>query len=168
MDPALFDWLLELCGPSLTREDTNLRNSIAVDKRLGIILHWLGHGFAGRQLANLYDIGASTVNAILHNGVAVLRKKLVTAAIQFPRGEVLKRDIAEFCQLFGLQQCAGLLDGTFRGSKSLLNGVITTGATSLILQLLCLQLSMHEENTHLSMLGEPEILGMSVHTTIRT
>ena len=74
-----------------------MRISIAPAKRLAIILYWLGNGFAERQLANLYHIGASTVNAILH-GIAVLRKKLVSAAIHFPQGETLKRDIAEFRQ----------------------------------------------------------------------
>lgn len=113
VDCVLFDWLLELCGPRLTHENTNMRSSIPPEKRLGIILHWLGHGFAERQLANLYHIGPSTVNVILHHGIAMLFEKLVSASIRFPQGEILKRDIAEFRQLYGLQQCARSLDRTF-------------------------------------------------------
>ena len=65
VDPALFDWLLELCEPCLTREDTNMRNNIAMDKRLGIVLHWLGHGFAERQL-NCQSISYWCFNSKCH------------------------------------------------------------------------------------------------------
>lgn len=117
VDFHLFNWLLDLCRDSLAKEDTLLRLSIPPGKRLAIVLHWLGQGSSERQLANIYQIGATTVHEIVHQGVSVLLQKLVPLAITFPRGEYLRRDMEEFQVASGLRCCAGALDGTFMRIK---------------------------------------------------
>ena len=53
---VVFSWLLQPCRARLEFETTNMRCSVSPEKRLAILLHWLGHGFAERQLATLYRV----------------------------------------------------------------------------------------------------------------
>ena len=61
----------------------------------------------------MYAIGRSTVVAIVHEGIAILQKKLVPEAILFPTGRELDQVLMDFAALCGLPCCGGALDGTF-------------------------------------------------------
>ena len=69
---VVFSWLLHVCLVRLEFETTNMRCSISPEKRLAILLHSLGHGFAGRQLATSYRMGPAIVKGMLHSGVEAL------------------------------------------------------------------------------------------------
>ena len=91
-----FAWLLTLCTQDLEYVSTRLRELIPPPKQLAILLHWLAHGFAERQLANLYHVGPSTVNSIIHTTLAVLLRDLVPLAIRFPQGDALRKTMQDF------------------------------------------------------------------------
>ena len=110
---VVFSWLLQLCRARLEFETTNMRCSVSPEKRLAILLHWLGHGFAERQLATLYRVGPATVNGILHSGVEAVMTCLVPISIRFPVGQALHDQMLEFEEVSGLPLCAGAVDGTF-------------------------------------------------------
>ena len=105
--------MLQPCRARLEFETTNMRCSISPEKRLAILLHWLGQGFAERQLATLYRVGPATVNGILHSGVEAVMTCLVPISIRFPVGQVLHDQMLEFEEVSGLPLCAGAVDGTF-------------------------------------------------------
>ena len=109
---GMFAWLLTLCTQDLEFVSTRLREPIPPPKRLAILLHWLAHGFAERQLANLYHVGPSTVNSIIHTTLAVLLRDLVPLAIRFPQGDALRKTMQDFQRISGLPLRAGAIDGT--------------------------------------------------------
>ena len=49
-----------------------------------------------------YAIGKSTLAAIVHDGIIILRDKLVTEAIRFPTGPQLDQVMIDFEALCGL------------------------------------------------------------------
>ena len=73
------------------------------------MLHWLAQASSFAQLAALYAIGKSTVVAVVHQGVDVLRAKFVPEAIRFPTGSELDQVMVDFEALCGLPCCGGAL-----------------------------------------------------------
>ena len=53
----------------------------------------------------------------MHQGIAILRERLVHDAIKFPTGPELEQVIVDFKSLCGLPSCGGALDGTFMPIK---------------------------------------------------
>ena len=104
-------------GKYLEKETTHLRQALPQAKRLAIVLHWLAQASSFAQIAALYAIGKSTVVAVVHQGIDVLRVKLVPEAICFPTGSELEQVLVDFEALCGLPCCGGALDGTFMPIK---------------------------------------------------
>ena len=63
---------------------------------MAIVLHWLAQASSYSELAAMYAIGKSTVAAIVHDGITILRDKLVTEAIHFPTGPELDWVMVKF------------------------------------------------------------------------
>lgn len=113
MSKDTFWYLSQTYGKYLEKETTHLRLALPHAKRLAIVLHWLAQASSFAQLAALYAIGKSTVVAVVHQGVDVLRAKFVPEAIRFPTGSELDQVMVDFEALCGLPCCGGALDGTF-------------------------------------------------------
>jgi hypothetical protein len=90
---------------------------LSPEKRLAIVLHWLGQGSSYSELAALYAVGQSTVVSIVHNLNDELRQRLIPEAIHFPTGQELQQVMVDFEDLCGVSMCAGALYGTFMGIK---------------------------------------------------
>ena len=86
-------------------------------QRLAVVLHWLAQASSFSELAALYAIGKSTVVAVVHQGIAILRERLVHDAILFPTGAELEQVMLDFESLCGLPCCGGAIDGTFMPIK---------------------------------------------------
>ena len=65
----------------------------------------------------MYAARKSTVVAIAHEGIAILRERLVPEVILFPIGRELNQVMVDFEALCGLPCCGGALDGTFMPIK---------------------------------------------------
>ena len=65
----------------------------------------------------MYAARKSTVVAIAHEGIAILRERLVPEVILFPIGRELNQVMVDFEALCGLPCCGGTLDGTFMPIK---------------------------------------------------
>ena len=90
MSKDTFWYLSQMYGKYLEKETTHLRRALPQAKRLAIVLHWLAQASSFAQIAALYAIGKSTVVAVVHQGIDVLRVKLVPEAIRFPTGSELE------------------------------------------------------------------------------
>ena len=117
MSKDTFWYLSQMYGKYLEKETTHLRRALPQAKRLAIVLHWLAQASSFAQIAALYAIGKSTVVAVVHQGIDVLRVKLVPEAIRFPTGSELEQVLVDFEALCGLPCCGGALDGTFMPIK---------------------------------------------------
>ena len=84
MSKDTFWYLSQMYGKYLEKETTHLRQALPQAKRLAIVLHWLAQASRFAQIAALYAIGKSTVVAVVHQSIDVLRVKLVPEAIRFP------------------------------------------------------------------------------------
>lgn len=59
-----FDFLVSLLS-SLSKQDTNFRRSIPLDKRVAIALYSLGSSCEYRTIANIFSVGRTTVGEIV-------------------------------------------------------------------------------------------------------
>ena len=64
MNKQSFDHLLSLVAPSITKQDTRLRDSIEPGLKLAVTLHHLAEGASHKSIAAHYRLGRSTVSEI--------------------------------------------------------------------------------------------------------
>ena len=117
MSKDTFWYLCQTYGKYFEKATTQLRRPLVPAKRVAIVLHWLAQASSFSELAALYAIGKSTVATIVHEGVTILRERLVPEVILFPTGQELDRVMVDFEALCGLPCCSGALDGTFMAMK---------------------------------------------------
>ena len=117
MSKDTFWYLCQTYGKYFKKTTTQLRRPLVPTKRIAIVLHWLAQASSFSELAALYAIGKSTVATIVHEGVTILRERLVPEVILFPTGQELDQVMVDFEALCGLPCCAGALDGTFMAMK---------------------------------------------------
>ena len=91
-----FWYLCQTYGKYFKKQTTHLRRPLPPPKRLAIVLHWLAQANSYSELAAMYAIGKSTVVAIAHEGIAILRERLVPETILFPTGRELDQVMVDF------------------------------------------------------------------------
>ena len=101
---------------------------MSAEKRLAILLYWLAHSNTQNELADVFNVGQSTIHNIVHSGVNALVGHLAKKAIKFPQGAELERVMKDFKRLCKLPMCAGAIDGTFMKLSSRAYGAIRSGA----------------------------------------
>ena len=117
MSKDTFWYLSHRFAAYFEKQNTQLRRALPPPKRLAVVLHWLAQASSFSELAALYGIGKSTVVALVHQGIAILRERLFHDAIKFPTGPELEQVIVDFESLCGLPCCGSALDGTFMPIK---------------------------------------------------
>ena len=75
---------LALLQDDIIREDKHMRASVPPGKRLAVILHFLAKGNTYMDTADMFGLGTSTVNYILHETVGVLNHHFFAREIRFP------------------------------------------------------------------------------------
>ena len=113
MSKDTFWYLCQTYGKYFEKATTQLRRPFVPVKRIAIVLHWLTQASSFSELTALYAIGKLTVASIVHEGVTILRERLVPEVILFPTGQELDRVMVDCVALFGLPCCDGALDGLF-------------------------------------------------------
>lgn len=67
MTPVVFQYLLNMVGPRIRRQDTQMRKAIDPETRLCVTLHFLACGLNLRNLAYIYGLGRKTVSDIIYD-----------------------------------------------------------------------------------------------------
>ena len=76
MNKQSFDHLLSLVAPSITKQDTRLRDSIEPGLKLAVTLHHLAEGASHKSIAAHYRLGRSTVSEIIYDTCQALYEVL--------------------------------------------------------------------------------------------
>ena len=107
-----FQFICDLVGPHLVRQDTNMRRAIPVEKRVAVALWRLATGNSYRTTGLVFGVGRCTALKLKDEFCLAL---LMTAKdfIKFPRGEVeTRRAIEAFQELSCFPQVVGAIDGS--------------------------------------------------------
>ena len=113
-----FDYICQMLGPDLTRQNTRFRRAIPLTKRVGIALWRLGTGNSYRTTGITFGQGKSTVIKICENFMeALIRHK--NEFIHFPTDA---RDVAQAIRkmetVAGLPNAVGAIDGSHVSIKA--------------------------------------------------
>ena len=113
-----FDYICQLVGPELSRQNTRLRRAIPLAKRVGMALRRLGTGNSYRTTEITFGQGRSTVIKICENFMeALIRRK--NEFIRFPEDT---RDVAHAMRkmenVAGLPNVVGAIDGSHISIKA--------------------------------------------------
>ena len=112
MSRVLFNYLCSELRENIEKQDTRLRCSVSVDKRVAITLWRLATNSDYRSIGHMFGIAKGTVCVILHEVCNAIVQVLMKKYIKFPSGEQLKETIDGFERYHSFPQCAGAIDGT--------------------------------------------------------
>uniref|UniRef100_A0A8C5MYM5 DDE Tnp4 domain-containing protein n=1 Tax=Leptobrachium leishanense TaxID=445787 RepID=A0A8C5MYM5_9ANUR len=106
-----FDELLDLISPTLQRQDTFMRESIAPVERLLITLRYLGTGQSLVSLHYAFMIGQSTASNIIRETCCALWDILHDVVMKKPNKEEWMAIADVFAKTCNFPNCLGALDG---------------------------------------------------------
>ncbi|CAF2774815.1 unnamed protein product [Rotaria sp. Silwood2] len=110
---STFDDLVRIVGPHISKQDTNYRAAIPVQKRIACALYILGSTCELRTVSNLLGIGINTAGVLLHEFCDVMIDLFLHKLIKFPTTDVeIRETIQGFFTKFDYPSCLGSLDGT--------------------------------------------------------
>ncbi|CAF2893685.1 unnamed protein product [Rotaria sp. Silwood2] len=110
---SMFKTLFDQVDQYLKKQDTKLRFSIPVEKRLACALYSLGSTSELRTVAHLFGIGKSTVAKILHEFCNVVVQLFFNRLIKFPvTVQEIQQRADNFLNKYGYPMCIGSVDGT--------------------------------------------------------
>lgn len=97
MNPATFNYLLEIIRLRITRRDTHMRKSIDPETRLCITLHHLTAGINFRNLAYIYAVGRKTVSDIVYDTCDAISSLVGAIYMKMPTTHGEWQSIADRC-----------------------------------------------------------------------
>ncbi|KAG0433468.1 hypothetical protein HPB47_019879 [Ixodes persulcatus] len=113
--PCTFRYLVDVCRPAMTREETNMRTAISVEKRVAIGLYKLCSTAENRTIAALVGVGRSTVNRIYREFCATVVANLEQSTVTMVRQSELHNHMLKFEAVCGFPSAIGALDGCHLG-----------------------------------------------------
>ncbi|KAL1448135.1 hypothetical protein MTO96_044146 [Rhipicephalus appendiculatus] len=109
--PATFRYIVETVRPLLERQNTNMREAIALDKRVAIGLYRLCSSAEERSIAELFAVGRSTVNEAYRELCEAVIHTMEARWVNMPTVSSMAEHIREFTAVLGFPQAIGALDG---------------------------------------------------------
>lgn len=106
-----FKYFVESCWRELSRQDTNMRRAISVEKRVAIGLYRLGSTAEDRTIAHLFALGWSTVNEVYREFFMLFLEKLEAEWLRMVRRDEMAQHMREFIAVHGFPHAVGTLDG---------------------------------------------------------
>uniref|UniRef100_A0A6P7FGA1 Protein ALP1-like n=2 Tax=Diabrotica virgifera virgifera TaxID=50390 RepID=A0A6P7FGA1_DIAVI len=111
MTDSDFEWLLNLVGPKITKNDTNFRKAITPTERLLITLRFLATGDSYTSLMHLFRISKQAISKIVPE-VCIAICEVLGDQIKMPgTAEEWKVVATQFNNLWNFPQCTGVMDG---------------------------------------------------------
>ncbi|XP_042149020.1 protein ALP1-like [Ixodes scapularis] len=109
--PATFRYLVDVCRPYMERQVTCMRETIAMEKRVGVALFKLCSTAEDRTVATLFGIGRSTVNELYREFCETIVAVLEPEWVKLMTPKELPEHIREFQAALEFPQGVGALDG---------------------------------------------------------
>lgn len=107
-----FDFICQVVHEYMVKEETNMRATIPVQKRVGVALWWLANGGSYRSIGQTFGISRSIVCRITKDFIGAL-VYLRDEFISWPRTpETCARSVSTFKDLSPLPNVFGAIDGT--------------------------------------------------------
>lgn len=109
VSPSLFEHLCQELHPFLEKMNTSSLLSIPVSKRIAVALHWFATGSTCSEVSQRFGIGEASAFKCYRE----LCKVLCTHykhKLSYPSGNELGRVIHGFQSIYGLPNCAGVVD----------------------------------------------------------
>ena len=112
MDVSTFEYLCSTLAPSLTREDTNMRQAVPVQVKVAVAISRLATGNSMQSIADLYKIGLSTSQVAVSEFTAAMKSILLKKFIRWPSATVMDKFAQEFQNLHNIPYVVGAVDGS--------------------------------------------------------
>jgi len=115
MSYACFVYVVEELRPFIQSDcGFFVRAPLEVDRAVALVIFRLAHGLSARQVAEKYNVGASTVGKYTLIVTAALSDaaKLYSRYVAIPTGDRLSRIASAFQQMTNLPNMCGAIDGT--------------------------------------------------------
>lgn len=110
MEPALFEKLLQLVRPQITKQSA-VRKAIPPETRLHITIRYLASGDSIRSLSYAFRVGHNTVSKIVSETCEVIWKCLKDTVFIKNNEESWQNVIDNFERLWNYPNCIGAMDG---------------------------------------------------------
>ncbi|KAL1474115.1 hypothetical protein MTO96_038226 [Rhipicephalus appendiculatus] len=95
----------------MQRETTNMREAVSVQERVAVALYKLRSSAEDGTVANLFDLGRSTVNTIYREFCDIVVEALEDQWVRMLAADDMTDHIREFYAVTGFPQAVGALDG---------------------------------------------------------
>eukprot|EP00794_Sanderia_malayensis_P021008 gene21008-23060_t len=130
MKKTTFLFICEQLQPYLQKQDSNMRKSIPVHKRVAVALWGLATGSYYNTIGHLFGISEASVCQICDQVCSLVASKMLPRFIQFPDSAELDEVISDFEKRWGFPQCAAAIDGSHIPIKTfgdVFDGELTKG-----------------------------------------
>eukprot|EP00249_Psilotum_nudum_P034871 c54504_g1_i1 orf=631-1992(-) len=126
MSRVAFFNLLEIVGPALQRQDTNMKDALPPEVKLGAALYRLAHGVTFKALSRKFGIGTSSSCKAFYEVCKTLQDKL-NHLVDLPSTADGLNPIIERFSAQGMPNCCGVIGCTqFLLEKTPLNACLST------------------------------------------
>ncbi|KAH7978561.1 hypothetical protein HPB49_005923 [Dermacentor silvarum] len=109
--PATFRYTVDSVRPLLGGQTTNMRESIALDKRVAICLHWLCSSAEDHSVAEWFAVGRSSVNVAYRGLCEAVIHTMEAEWINMPTASSVAEHLGEFMTTLEFPQAMGSQDG---------------------------------------------------------
>ena len=96
MSRETFAYLCDQLSPTIRKQDTFMRRSISVERRVAITIWCLATPAEYRTVAHLFGVARSTVCEIVHTTCTAIVERLLSTYIKFPDGDILVSVVDNF------------------------------------------------------------------------
>ncbi|XP_050517397.1 uncharacterized protein LOC126892027 [Diabrotica virgifera virgifera] len=141
MAPADFESLLQLIGPYITKQTTQMRRTISAKERFGLTLRFLASGDSYQSLSYLFKISPQLISSIVIEVCEAL-KNVLRDQVKVPTTSDEWKKISDlFEERWNFPNCVGAIDGKHIVIMSRLNSgseyINYKGTFSIVLMALC-------------------------------
>ncbi|KAG0415067.1 hypothetical protein HPB47_007766 [Ixodes persulcatus] len=105
-----FRYLVDVCRPSMVRQDTSMKSAMTVEKRVAISLYRLCSSAEERTIGHLFAVGKSVVNGSYREFCDVIIDQLESRTVSMVRSQDLDHHMLEFQAVLGFPNAIGALD----------------------------------------------------------
>ncbi|XP_071054097.1 uncharacterized protein [Onthophagus taurus] len=111
MSKNTFKELVLIVGPTIQKQNTNMRECVSAEERILITLRYLATGCTFTALSLYFQRGERTVGSIVEQTTKAIWNVLKEPYMSLPNTEKWKQIASRFFELWQLPNCLGAIDG---------------------------------------------------------